>query len=155
VLHALIPAWEKEKAVSYFRQLRGQDPIVKSGNSLRIQLLAAGEFPLAIGLAHTIENMNRKGAPVDWVVLEPAVVRVIAAMVAARAPHPNAGRLFLNFLLSKEVQEILRDNQRVPVRKDVEPDPPRLFRGYKRVIMSPERYRGLDETQRLYDEIFK
>lgn len=110
---------------------------------------------MAIGLAHTIENMNRKGAPVDWVVLEPAVVRVIAAMVAARAPHPNAGRLFLNFLLSKEVQEILRDNQRVPVRKDVEPDPPRLFRGYKRVIMSPERYRGLDETQRLYDEIFK
>jgi hypothetical protein len=43
--------------------------------------------------------------------------------------HPNAARLFNDFILSKEGQEMLRGMQRIPVRKDVEPDPPRLFRG--------------------------
>ena len=51
--------------------------------------------------------------------------------LAAKAPHPNAARLFYDFVLSKEGQEMLRGFQRIPVRKDVEPDPPRLFRGFK------------------------
>lgn len=154
VLHALMRVWGKERAVSYFTRLHRQDPVLKGGNTLRVQLLAAGEFPLATGLAHTIQGMNRRGAPVDWVALEPAVARVIAAMLGAKAPHPNAGKLFIDFLLSKEGQEMLRGFQRVPVRKDVAPDPARLFRGYQRVVMHPESFKNLDETLKLYEEIF-
>jgi hypothetical protein len=49
---------------------------------------------------------------------------------------------------------MFRRFQSVPVRRDVEPDPPRLFRGYKRVVESPESYENFDETVRLYLEIF-
>ena len=99
--------------------------------------------------------MTQRRAPIDWVPLEPAVVQVNPAMVAAKAPHPNAARLFLDFILSKEGGEMLRSFQRIPVRKDVEPDPPRLFRGFKRVIENPEDYKNFDETVKLYLDIFK
>jgi hypothetical protein len=45
--------------------------------------------------------------------------------------------------------------QRIPVRKDVEPDPPRLFRGYKRVVEGPEDYKHFQGLLKLYNEIFK
>ena len=154
MLHALIPIWGKEKAISYFRQLASQDPVPKDSTSLMAQLLASGEFPLALGSAHLYELLNRKGAPVDWLPLEPAVVRVIPAMLGAKAPHPNAGRLLYDYLIAREGQEVIRSFNRIPVRKDVLPNPPRLLHGYKRVMMYPELYKNLSETQKIYNEIF-
>ena len=155
MLHALMPVWRKEKAIAYFRQLAVQDPAPKDSTSLIAQLLAAGEFPLAFSTAHLYELLNRKGAPVDWLPLEPAVIRVVPTMLGAKARHPNAGKLLYDFLIAKEGQEILRSFNRIPVRKDVLPDPPRLLRGFKRVIMYPELYKSLEETQKIYNEIFK
>jgi iron(III) transport system substrate-binding protein len=80
-------------------------------------------------------------------------VQVNPAMLAAHAPHPNAGKLFIDFLLSKEGQEMLIGFRRVPVREDVDAEPPRLFRGYKRIIEHPEEYKNLNETVKLYQEI--
>ena len=71
----------------------------------------------------------------------------------SKAPHPNAGKLFIDFLLSKEGQKMLVGFRRIPVREDVDADPPRLFKGYKRVVEHPEDYRNFNETVRLYQEI--
>ncbi|MBI4488031.1 MAG: extracellular solute-binding protein [Deltaproteobacteria bacterium] len=155
MLHALMQVWGKEKAISYFRQLADLDPVPKDSTSLMAQLLSAGEFPLAFSTAHLFELLNRKGAPVDWIPLEPAVIRVVPTMLGAKARHPNAGKLLYDFLIAKEGQEVIKSFNRIPVRRDVPPDPPRLLRGFKRVIMYPELYKSLDETQRLYNEIFK
>jgi len=155
MLQGLIGIWGKEKAVAYFKRLAAQDAVPKRGNTERVQLAVAGEYPLILAYNQTIERMTQRKAPIDWVPLEPAVVQVNPAMLAAKAPHPNAARLFLDFILSKEGAEMLRGFQWIPVRKDVEPDPPRLFRGFKRVIESPEDYKNFDETVKLYLEIFK
>ena len=50
---------------------------------------------------------------------------------------------------------MLRGMQRIPVRKDVEPDPPRLFRGFKYVIENPEGYKDFEATVKQYLDIFK
>ena len=155
MLQGLIGLWGKEKAVAYFRKLAALDPVPKRGNTERVQLAVAGEYPLILAYNQTLQRMNSRGAPIDWVALEPAVVQVNPVMLASKAPHPNAARLFLDFILSKEGQQMLSGFQRIPVRKDVEPDPPRLFRGYKRVLESPEGYKNFDETVKLYLEIFK
>jgi ABC-type Fe3+ transport system substrate-binding protein len=76
-------------------------------------------------------------------------------LIGAKAPHPNAARLSNDYLLSKEGQEQLRGFQRIPVRKDVEPDPSRLFRGLKYVIENPEDYADFNATVKQYLEIFK
>ena len=155
MMQGLIGAWGKEKAVDYFKRLAAMDPVPKRGNTERVQLAVAGEYPLILAYNQTIERMTQRKAPIDWVSLEPVVIQVNPAMLAAKAPHPNAGRLFMDFLISKEGGEMLRSFQRIPVRNDVEPDPPRLFRGFKRVIESPEGYKNFDETVSLYNSIFK
>jgi len=155
MLQGLIGIWGKEKAVAYFKRLAALDPVPKRGNTQRVQLTIAGEYPLIIAYNQTIERMVQRKAPIDWVPLEPAVVQVNPAMLAANAPHPNSARLFMDFILSKDGGELLRGFQRIPVRTDVEPDPPRLFRGYKRVIESPDGYKNFDETVKLYMDIFK
>jgi ABC-type Fe3+ transport system substrate-binding protein len=152
-LSGLISAWGKEKAVAYFKKLAAQEPVPMRGNTNRVQMTMAGEFPLIIAYAPTIQRETSKGHPMDWVPLEPVPVQVNPAMLSAKAPHPNAAKLFIDFLLS-DGQKMLVDFRRIPVRDDVDPDPPRLFRGYKRIVETPEDYRHLDETVRLYQEIF-
>ncbi|MGE5306271.1 MAG: ABC transporter substrate-binding protein [Alphaproteobacteria bacterium] len=155
MVEGLKRVWGKEKTIAYFKKLAALDPVLKRGNTERVQLTLAGEYPLIIAYNQTIQRMTSRGAPIDWIPLEPAVTQVNPVMVAARAPHSNAARLFTDYILSKEGQEQLRGYQRIPVRKDVEPDPPRLFRGFKYVIENPEDYKDFDATVKQYLEIFK
>jgi iron(III) transport system substrate-binding protein len=46
-----------------------------------------------------------------------------APVLHADAPHPNAGKLFIDFMLSKEGQKILNSLDRHPVRMDIKVDP--------------------------------
>jgi iron(III) transport system substrate-binding protein len=154
MLHALSTAWGREKAISYFKQLAAQEPTPQEGNTLRAQLVAAGEFPLGFVLAHGTQLLTAKGAPTDWIALEPAVMRIIILALAAKAPHPNATRLFYDYIISKEGQEVLKSFNRPPIRNDVDADPPRLIKGYKRVTMFPDTYSDLEGTQKIYNEIF-
>jgi iron(III) transport system substrate-binding protein len=154
LLAGLIREWGKEKAVAYFRRLAAQDPVVMRGNTNRVQLTMAGEYPLIIAYAPTIQRETSKGHPMDWVPLEPVPVQVNPLMLAAKAPHPNAAKLLVDFLLSKAGQKMLVGFRRIPVREDIDPDPPRLFRDYKRIVEHPEDYKDFAQTITLYQEIF-
>lgn len=147
-------AWGKEKAVDYLKQLAANEPVPGRGNSLRVQQIAAGEYALAFAYANPIQAAKHQGAPIDWVVLEPATVSLNAIMLAEHALHPNAGKLYIDFILSREGQETLRSLQRTPARKDVEPDPPGLIRGYKRIVLQPVKREEYSENDKLYKEIF-
>jgi len=154
-LQGLISVWGKERAVGYLKKLAEQELVIMRGSTVRAQLAAAGEFPLVIAYANIIQYLTEKGAPIDWVPLEPAVISVNTVMLGANASHPNAGKLLVDFTLSKEGQEKLWDFQRIPSRSDVEPKPARLFRGYKRYVVHPEDYKGHDEIVKLYSQILK
>jgi iron(III) transport system substrate-binding protein len=153
LLAGLMHAWGKEKAVEYFKKLAAQEPVVQRGNTNRVQLTMAGEFPLIIAYAPTIQRETSKGHPMDWVPLEPVPVQVNPMMLAAKAPHPNAGKLFIDFLLSKQGQKMLVGFRRIPVREDVDADPPRLFKDYKRIVEHPEDYKNFNTIVRLYQQI--
>ncbi len=56
-------------------------------------------------------------------------------MFAKGGRNPNAGKFLLDFLISKEGLEIIRGFNRIPVRKDVDLDPARLSRGFKRFAL--------------------
>lgn len=151
----LISSWGKDKAVAYLRKFAEQEPVIMRGSTVRAQLAAAGEFPLVIAYANIIQYLAEKGAPIDWLPLEPAIISVNTVMLGARASHPNAARLLVDFTLSKEGQEKLWDFQRIPARSDVEPKPARLFRGYTRYVVHPEEYKNHDEVVKLYAQILK
>jgi ABC-type Fe3+ transport system substrate-binding protein len=56
----------------------------------------------------------------------PKNIRLSKGVIIAPAPHPNAGKLFLDFILSQEGARLLRGQQRIPARLDVEPLTERL-----------------------------
>jgi iron(III) transport system substrate-binding protein len=155
MLEVLKKAWGADRAIAYFKRLAAQEPVLARGNTIRVQQVLAGEYPLILAYNQSIERFVARGAPIDWVALEPAVTQVVPVVLSANAAHPNAGRLFIDFVLSKDGQEMLRGFQRIPVRKDIEPDPPRLFRGFKRAIETPDDYRDFDATVKQYRQIFK
>jgi iron(III) transport system substrate-binding protein len=154
LLKGLESAWGKQRAVDYLKKLASQEPVPMRGNTHRVQLVAAGEYPLLIAYAHSIESAKHAGAPIDWLPLEPVPVQLSVLMMAANAPHPNSAKRFIDFLLSSEAQVTMRKMKRIPLRKDVEPDPARLLKGYKRVALQPEGYTDVRGLVKLYGEIF-
>ena len=123
----LFAAWGRERALKYMRALATQNIQWRRGHTLIAQQMAAGEFPLAIVYAHRIEGMKKKGAPLEWVdTLDPIVVSVSGIGISARPNNPNMARLFIDFVISKEGQEMIRSFYRITPRSDVEPLSPKL-----------------------------
>lgn len=148
----------QEKGMRYMRALAKQEPQLRSGHTLLAQLVAAGEFTVAVVLyGNRVEEMIGMGAPIEWVRFQgPTITAFNAISIAEKAPHPNAARLFYDFALSKEGQQVLRSFKRIPARPDVFPDPPRLTEGLN---LYPARPEGLienySETVAQFDKIFK
>jgi len=93
---------------------------VRKGHSLLANLVAAGEVPLALTVyGFTAEQAKRKGAPLDWFVIPPAIARPTAEGLARNAPHPHAAMLFYDFLIG-DGQQILASRQFVTVSRMIE-----------------------------------
>jgi iron(III) transport system substrate-binding protein len=122
----------RERGVGFMKKLAQQELALRSGHSLLTQLLIGGEFPIYLdGFGSNIEKFKSQGAPIDWVALEPVIVSLNPMGLAVNAPHPNAARLLLDFLHSKEGQEVGRSVAKLPARPDVEAPYPRLTKGIK------------------------
>jgi iron(III) transport system substrate-binding protein len=154
LLIGLMQAWGRNAAVEYLKKVAAQEPMIGRGHTQRTQLLAAGEFPLAIAYTHTVEWSKSQGNSVDWVNLEPVVIKFDGVMLGSKAEHPNAGKLFIDFILSQAGQELLQSFSRVTLRTGVEPNPPRLIKGFKRIVLHPEKAQDAQASLKLYREIF-
>ena len=107
----------EEKGMAYMKKLGAQELRLYAGLTIITNLLAAGEFPLVLNTyVHNAEDAKRKGAPVDWVAQEPVFTKFQPIGVGARAAHPNAAKLFVDFMLSEDGQKIISSFGRVPTR---------------------------------------
>jgi iron(III) transport system substrate-binding protein len=135
------------------KKLSEQNLHFRTGKFLLTQLLAAGEFSIVVMTSgHVVEYLKRQGAPLEWVATEPIITTLMPIMVASHAPHPNAAKLFVDYVLSKEGQEIIRSVNRIPLRPEVPPDPPRLIKGLKFLKPNPS-WTGMEYNE-LYREVF-
>ncbi len=93
---------------------------VRKGHSLLTNLVAAGEVPLALTVyGFSAEQAKRKGAPLDWFLIPPALARPTAQGLARNAPHPHAAVLFYDFLIG-EAQQILASRHFTPASRKVD-----------------------------------
>ncbi|HWH78545.1 MAG TPA: extracellular solute-binding protein [Candidatus Binatus sp.] len=122
LLGGLEQSWGREKALGYFRRLAQQQIQFRKGNTLIAQLIVAGEFPLGFVYAHRVEFLKSQKAPMDWIsTMNPIITTGGPLGLAAKAQHPNAGKLLIDFILSKYGQTQLRNYYRIPSRADLEP----------------------------------
>jgi len=63
---------------------------------------------------------KKKGSPIDWFVIEPAVSITNAIGVARRAPHPHAALLFYDYVIGPEGQRMLAKIGYVPTHVKIE-----------------------------------
>jgi iron(III) transport system substrate-binding protein len=119
---ATLSYWGTEKAQKFHRALAKQGVHWNRGHTMISQLMAAGEFPLGIVYAHRVESMKKSGAPIEWVKTADRVFTVLSPVaVAAKGRNPNAAKLLMDFVLSREAQLVLRNANRLSGRSDVEP----------------------------------
>ena len=111
----LIKTWGEAKGMEYFRKLSAMRPDIREGHVLLASLVAAGEVPVGLSMYNSnIEALKRKGAPIDFVAVPPVVARTQGIGVMKNAPHPNAARLFADYVLSPEGQTLFESMGRVP-----------------------------------------
>jgi iron(III) transport system substrate-binding protein len=152
---AMLDVLGRERGTAFMRALARQNPQLRRGHSLLSKLLVAGDFPLALVHAAEVEEAKRSGAPVEWArELDPIITSPSQVAVSARAPHPNAARLFVDLLLSVEGQTIIRSRGRVPARADLpgaatDPRPPLKVR-----YVDPKLAREMERSEHEFREIF-
>lgn len=101
----ILSAWGEEKGMGYMRRLAAQNFHFQHGHTLMTQLVAAGEYPGAVLLyAPQTQYTKSQGAPIGWNPPNPTVTSLNLMGVAARAPHPNAAMLYIDHMLSEEIQ---------------------------------------------------
>ncbi|HWP59316.1 MAG TPA: extracellular solute-binding protein [Candidatus Acidoferrales bacterium] len=150
----MIKAMGEERGLSYMRALARQVRI-SDARTLIAQFVAAGEFKGALSAySSTFEQLKPAGAPVDWLYLNPVFANIHPMGLSAKAPNPNAGKLFIDFVLSKKGQTVIKDLKRIPDRVDVVPDPPRLIEGIKPAFAPPEVLEQFEHYAKQFNDIF-
>ncbi|TMA13319.1 MAG: extracellular solute-binding protein [Deltaproteobacteria bacterium] len=146
----------REKGLNFMRRLAAQGVSLRESYSLAIQGIASSEIPLGVNLYGTrTEEFKKKGAPVDWIPLEFVLASLEPLSVAAKASHPNSAQLFVDFLLSKEAQSLMRTRFRIPSRPDVPPDPPELTKGLKLIATDLSLAEQSKQLAEEFRQIFK
>ena len=152
----LVWIWGRDRAVNYFRGLMKQQPVLREGISINGQLLAAGEVSVFVNIAgDVVLNLQSVGAPVEIVQAAPSIFRPGNLLLAKNAPHPNAARLFMDYVHSAEGQQVLADLGREVARPGIKMKYPRLQQTSNLVPVKPEMAKNDDELLKLYESILK
>jgi iron(III) transport system substrate-binding protein len=118
---SMLKAMGEEKGLAYFQKLAAAKPQMRNGHTLLATLISAGEIPISpVAFNYSVEELKRKGAPIDWKPLPLTIARTQSIGLTKNAPHPNAALLFADFILSKEGQEIIKRTGNVPVSTAVD-----------------------------------
>lgn len=114
----------EEKGRQFMKRLGDQELSIRNGLTIVSQLMAAGEFPLALSSQEAALELIKAKAPIGWLPLLTPTIDVPRCIgLATGAPHPNAAKLMIDFLLSREGQTILNRIGRASIRPDIKRDP--------------------------------
>jgi len=151
----------EEQGLAYLRKLARQEitPLPIATRAV-LDRVIAGEYAMGLEMVNAhVAISSSIGAPVRWVPLDAVTTTLQVAGVTTGAPHPNAGRLFLDFINSRAGQEIFREANYIPMHPDVPSKDPTMKAeqgGYKSIVLSPEEVdTNAQRYQKIYQDIFR
>jgi iron(III) transport system substrate-binding protein len=108
--YTLVHSMGEDKGVALLREIARLSSLsVRNGHALLNNLVVSGEVPLALTLySYLPEQSKRKGAPIDWFVLPPAVAYTDGIGLSSKSPRPHAALLFYDFAIG-EGQRVLAE----------------------------------------------
>jgi iron(III) transport system substrate-binding protein len=143
-----------DKSQKFFEALAAQKPLFFGPNGVPVaQGVKNGQFAIAIAfLSHVYSVGGGMSGPLA-VAPVPAYSTTgmgISVGVIANAPHPNAARLFVDYLLSSEGPKLLRQFGYVPTFRGAEP--PEAFKATTILPAPPPA--DLDQLRQRLRDIF-
>jgi ABC-type Fe3+ transport system substrate-binding protein len=122
---SLLTTWGEQKTSAYLAKLAKQDitPLMVSNRQVIDQVIL-GEYWIGIGISahHPVISAGR-GAPSATVLFDPIPSLIDSVQVMKGAKHPHAAMLFVDFLLSTQAQQMMRDAEYFPSNPKVDPAP--------------------------------
>ena len=162
-LSNLMIAWGEAKAADYAKQLAKQKPINFDGSARAlVNRVIEGEYPISLNiqLQHPLISAG-EGAPVSPLLMDPVAIMCSGMMLVKGATHPYAAMLFIDFMVGKGGQEVLRDheyltvNPKVPPLEKLQPIVPHTH-GYKETfIRSAEMYKYNAKSETILSDYFQ
>jgi ABC-type Fe3+ transport system substrate-binding protein len=111
----------EDKGMAFLRALAKQDIVnVEATNRAILDQVILGQYAIALSIFnHHVAISAQKGAPVAWLKVEPISAPFHSIGLVKNAPHPNAGKLLIDFLLSQEGQQAFADAGYLPAMPSV------------------------------------
>ena len=150
----------EEKGMAFLRALAKQDIInVDATNRAILDQVIYGQYAMALSIFnHHAVLSAQKGAPVEWLKLDPISAPMHSVGLTRNAPHPNAGKLLVDFLTSEEGQKTLADVEYIPAMPSVAAKTPSVKPeggGFKANVLSPDTItHNLDNWYKIKKELF-
>jgi ABC-type Fe3+ transport system substrate-binding protein len=134
-----------DAGMAYLKQL-AQQKIANVPSNMRVVLdqNIAGEYPLVLSILNYHADISKKvGAPVEWLKLEKSMLTFGTIQLLKNSPHPNAGKLFLEFTLSEEGQRVIQEAGYIPAHPKIAAPSPTLKPedgGFAVNVISPDLF---------------
>src|SRR3990172_7692963 len=125
MLAGLKDQWKDNNRFNNFvKGLKALGVPVHKSTSAMFRLVISGEYAICMpALLHDVMEEKGKGTPVDYVKTVPPVVFPRQAGIYAKAPNPNAAKLFAEWAISTQGQQVIDSVGREASRKDFKSKP--------------------------------
>jgi len=147
----------EEQGIAYMKRLAQQNLRPVQGFNHMANLLAAGEYPIALMSQVTkIEELKAKSAPVEWASSTPNFSTVGAYGISRSTAHPAGARLLIDFVLSDQGQKALGRTGKLPMRRGV----PTFSKNIDRLLESGNMHpikdaKGFERYAKIYRELIE
>jgi iron(III) transport system substrate-binding protein len=109
----------EERGKKFFSGLARQELNYRGAQVLIAQMISAGEFNAGFTYDTQILRFKNRGAPIDVAPMPFVTKNIHPLALSARAPHSNAGKVFIDYVLSREGQLFIKNLGRVISRSDI------------------------------------
>ncbi len=160
----LMEVYDRQKGADYMRQFVKQEPVITADGRLHVEWVARGKYPVGVaGRRESTSEFVALGAPIGWAsnMVEGGEISPGTGCMglANRPAHPNGASVFVNWLLSKEGQDVFVKAFGSPsARKDASTaglDPAMIAKpGQKVYIANEDFYMAKPEMVTLAKQIF-
>ena len=120
----------EETGLRFMKRLNEQNISHQRGRRLMTQLVAAGEFDMAVETnLNSVLTLSKQGAPLSFAPIQPYFLSPSLVFMSANAPHPYTAALFIDYLLSEEGQKIVVKTNRMPANSKVKSPESQILEG--------------------------
>ncbi|MGE3149806.1 MAG: ABC transporter substrate-binding protein, partial [Pseudorhodoplanes sp.] len=141
-------------AMETLKKLAAQKPRLYDSNSALTSGLSSGQIVVGydVNLSDAIIAKN-KGAPVDYIIVEPLIVLPVYQVIMNDAPHPFAAALTYDWILSDRGQSAYHALAQLGTRSDIAYPGAEVIKGAKKpptyltaaLLSDPDRFNKLFE----------